>query len=72
MTGLVLFKTASPGIPTVSHQDVEESVSSPTPSVNLYRPHECHRYHDEIEDHDTAPGDSQTLCRVMSTRTHSR
>jgi hypothetical protein len=61
MTGLALFKNASRDVPTVSHQDVDDSMPSPKPSVDLYRLHKCHNYHDEIEDHETAPGHSQPL-----------
>lgn len=70
--GLVLFKTASRDVPTVSHQDVDDRASSPTHSVNLYRPHERHHYNSEIEDHYIAPGHSQTLCRTISITTNGK
>jgi len=53
---------------TISDQYAGERVLFPAPPVDLYRPHECHYDHDEIENHDTEPGHRKILSRAMSTK----
>ena len=65
MVSSVLSISCSPDTLTVSHQYVGESAVLPAPLVDLYCPHECHYDHNEIEDHDTAPGHRQTLDRTI-------
>lgn len=51
---------------TVSYQYVGECAGLPAPLIDLYCPQECHCDHNEIEDHDTAPGHRQILGRTVS------
>jgi len=53
---------------TISDQHMGERPVFSAPPVDLYRPHECHYYHDKVEDHDTAPGHCQTLGRHTFTK----
>lgn len=64
----VEFKMGLSNTLTVSYQYVRERVVFSTPAVDLYCPSERHHDHNEIEDHGTAPGHSQTLSRTTSVR----
>jgi hypothetical protein len=68
MASSVSSISASRDALTVSDQHVGKRAVFPTPPVDLYRPHECHYDHNEVEDHDTAPGHCQTLGRAVSAK----
>lgn len=54
------------GALTVSYQYVGKCVVFPAPPIDLYRPHERHYDHNEIENHGAAPGRCQTLDSAIS------
>jgi len=65
---LSIIRMVSRSALTVSDQYMGERPVLSAPPVDLYRPHECHHDHNEIEYHDTAPGHCQTLGGLVSTK----
>ena len=64
--GSAPFESTARRILTISYQYLDKWLTSHTPPINLYRFHECHHDHDEVEDQKTRPSYSKILGRAMS------